>query len=411
MGQLVNIGVKKVHIAEVDDYLLDRRIRRLAKEFSLQVQYYPAPAFICTTAYLNEFFEKKRRYYLTEFYIEQRKRFDILIKNGEPSGGKWTFDTENRKKMPSTVHVPPLPSVRESLLVKESLEYVSKFFPSNYGTTENFNYPITHAQAVHWLDVFLAERFFQYGIYQDAIIKNNSFLFHSVLTPALNVGLLTPTMIIERTLDFASRESVPLNSVEGFIRQILGCREFIRALYHREGVRQRTFNFWSHNGEIPKSFWDGTTGIPPLDDAIKKLLTTSYSNHIERLMVIGNFMLLCRFDPNKVYEWFMTLYIDAYDWVMVPNVYGMSQFADGGMMSTKPYISGSNYILKMSDYKKGEWCEVWDSLYWNFIDKHRQFFLNNPRMSMMVRQSDKMETAKRTRLQATRERFISRLYG
>ena len=187
-----------------------------------------------------------------------------------------------------------------------------------------------------------------------------------------------------------------INSCEGFIRQIIGWREFIRGIYFCKGVEERTKNFWGFKRKISKSFYDGNTGIEPVDDTIKKINTTAYAHHIERLMIMGNFMLLCEFDPDEVYKWFMELFIDAYDWVMVPNVYGMSQFADGGLMSTKPYISGSNYILKMSNYKKGKWCTIWDSLFWNFIDKKREFFEKNPRMRILVRSFDKMDILKKT---------------
>ena len=165
-----------------------------------------------------------------------------------------------------------------------------------------------------------------------------------------------------------------MNSCEGLIRQIIGWREFIRGVYVCKGVEERTKNFWNFTRPIPNSFYDGTTGIQPLDDTINKINLTGYANHIERLMIIGNFMLLCEFHPDHVYRWFMELFIDSYDWVMVPNVYGMSQFADGGLMSTKPYISSSNYILKMSNYKKGDWCETWDALFWNFMNNQRDFF-------------------------------------
>ena len=190
----------------------------------------------------------------------------------------------------------------------------------------------------------------------------------------LNVGLITPQEIVSESLQFARKNNIPINSTEGFIRQIIGWREFIRGIYECKGSEQRTKNFWGFKRKIPKSFYDGSTGIEPIDITIKKVLKTGYCHHIERLMVLGNFMILCEFDPDEVYRWFMELFIDAYDWVMVPNVYGMSQFADGGLMATKPYISGSNYLMKMSDYKKGEWQTIWDALFWRFMHVHRDFF-------------------------------------
>ena len=182
---------------------------------------------------------------------------------------------------------------------------------------------------------------------------------------------------------------IPLNSVEGFLRQIIGWREFIRGVYTADGVKQRTKNYWGFKKNVPKTFYDASTNLTPVDNTISRCLKYGYSHHIERLMILGNIMILSRFDPNSVYKWFMEFFIDSYDWVMVPNIYGMSQFADGGLMSTKPYISGSNYILKMSNYKKGEWSGIWDALYWEFINSNREFFLKNHRMAMMVSMYDK----------------------
>jgi deoxyribodipyrimidine photolyase-related protein len=225
----------------------------------------------------------------------------------------------------------------------------------------------------------------------------------------LNNGLLLPKDVLEAVLQEYQQRDLPLNDIEGFVRQLLGWREFIRGLYLSVGRKQRTQNYWGYTRKIPQSFYDGSTGIVPVDVVIKKVLKNGYCHHIERLMVLSNFMLLCDFDPDEVYRWFMELFLDAYDWVMVPNVYGMGQFADGGMMSTKPYISGSNYLIKMGDFEKGEWTEVWDALYWRFIDRHRDFFLKNPRMGVMVKSFDKMDTEKRERLALAANTFLEGL--
>ena len=255
----------------------------------------------------------------------------------------------------------------------------------------------------------MATRFQSFGAYEDAIVTHENILHHSVLTPMLNVGLLTPQFVVDETIRFANENDIPLNSLEGFIRQIIGWREFIRAVYQLKGTEERTKNYWNFTRKIPVSFWNGTTGIDPIDSTIKKVLETGYCHHIERLMVLGNFMLLCEFDPNEVYRWFMELFIDAYDWVMVPNVYGMSQFADGGLMATKPYISGSNYLMKMSDYKKGAWQEVWDGLFWKFMHIHRDFFLQNPRLGMLVNTFDKMPATKQQMHLSNAKRFLESL--
>lgn len=229
------------------------------------------------------------------------------------------------------------------------------------------------------------------------------------MSPLINSGLLTPREVVDEGIKYAGDNQIPLNSLEGFIRQIIGWREFFRGVYEVAGTRERTMNFWKFKRKIPSSFWTGTTGIEPLDIVIRKVLKTGYCNHIERLMVIGNFMLLCEFDPDEVYRWFMELFVDAYDWVMVTNVYGMSQFADGGLIATKPYISGSNYLMKMSDFPKGDWQKTWDALFWRFMDVHRDFFLSNPRLGMLVRTFDKMETTKRFSHLETAEKYLVKL--
>jgi deoxyribodipyrimidine photolyase-related protein len=280
-------------------------------------------------------------------------------------------------------------------------------------TLFNQFYPTNHAEAELWLTQFLEQRLVHFGEYEDAFSKdpNQHFLFHSVLSPLLNVGLLSPKQIIDQTLEYANNHEIPLNSLEGFIRQILGWREFIRVIYKREGSFQRNSNFWNFSRQIPPSFYTGNTGIEPIDNVIQKALKTSYSHHIERLMIVGNFFLLCEFNPNAVYQWFMEMYIDAYDWVMVPNIYGMSQFADGGLMTTKPYFSGSNYIVKMSDYKKGDghWQVIWDALFWRFINRHRTFLQQNPRLGMLIITFDKMPTEKQDLHLSIAEDFLKKL--
>lgn len=409
LNKLSKSSVTSIHYTDTVDYLLERRLKRFAKPCEIKLIQHPSPNFICLEDFIHTFFNKKKRYFQTDFYIELRKQYNILIDKGNPEGGSWTYDVLNRKKLPSKITVPARKIVAENLFVDEAKKYVEKNFHNHYGSVENFNYAINFEQAEQTLDKFLSDYFSHYGDYQDAIDKEDSLLFHSVLTPALNIGLLQPEDILDKAIEAYTTKGIPLNSVEGFIRQILGWREFIRSVYIREGVKERTTNYFNHQRKIPTSFYTGTTGIEPVDTVIKRILKTGYANHIERLMILGNFMLLCGFHPDDIYQWFMELFIDAYDWVMVPNVYGMSQFADGGLMATKPYISGSNYILKMSHYKKGEWCTIWDGLYWKFIDTHKELFIKNPRMSMMVKLLEKMDQAKRKKLFQEADTFLQSL--
>jgi deoxyribodipyrimidine photolyase-related protein len=379
------------------DYLLMRRIKRACASNHIKLQVMESPSFLNTLSGTQNYFDTKKKYFQTDFYTAQRKQRNLLLTpDGKPVGGKWTFDAENRSKFPKKEIVPKLPASASNAYVEEAEAYVQKNFPNNYGAIyKDHLFAINFEDAQKWLDNFLAERFEKFGVYEDAIVQKESVLYHSVLSPMLNIGLLTPQQIINETLRVSAPKNIPLNSLEGFIRQIVGWREFIRLVYEREGTKQRTTNYWKFKRKIPTSFWTGDTGIAPIDNTIKKILKTGYAHHIERLMVLGNFMLLCEFDPDEVHKWFMEMFIDAYDWVMVPNVYGMTQFADGGLMTTKPYISGSNYLMKMSDYEKGSWQPIWDGLFWRFMHVHRRFFLQNPRIGMLVKTFDKMPEEKR----------------
>lgn len=390
-------AVTEVHVADLDDLYLERDIATQAAALDAEVITHASPGFVSTLDETVGVLQRKPGYLMASFYQEQRKRLGYLVQNGKPLGGKWSFDQENRKRLPADIVVPPLPRFRRSKHLDEAKSYVEKHFPDNPGSLSEFRYPITHSQAKRALEDFIAKRFARYGAYQDAIISEQTFLFHSVLSPAINTGLLTPDTVVEEAVNRADHYGVPLNSLEGFVRQVIGWREYVRGVYALAGTKQRTENFWNHSRKIPGSFWRGETGVEPIDCVIRRVLETGYCHHIERLMIVGNFMLLCEFDPDEVYRWFMELFIDSYDWVMVPNVYGMSQYSDGGLIVTKPYISSSNYVRKMSDFKTGGWCEIWDGLFWRFVAKHREFFESNPRMKVMVMQLDRMSVEKRDR--------------
>jgi len=384
-----------LYVDPVDNWL-HKRIKETCARFSIATNGFSSPNFLNKMEDVHSFFKNRKPYFQTDFYIWQRKQRNLLLDdNKKPLGGKWTFDAENRLKLPKNESVPKIQFPNENKWVKEAREYVEMHFVDNYGSIEHFKYPVTNKDAEAWLEEFLQQRFAKFGVYEDAMHTNESFLFHSVLTPMLNIGLLSPDDIIQKAIAFAAINEIPLNSLEGFVRQITGWREFIRIVYEAEGSKQRTNNYWKFKRKIPASFWNGTTGIEPIDIIIKRILTTGYAHHIERLMALGNFMLLCEFDPDEVYRWFMELFIDSYDWVMVPNVYGMTQFADGGLMTTKPYISSSNYLLKMGNWEKGNWQQTWDGLFWRFMSEHRNFFESNPRLGMLLTTWDKMDEAKR----------------
>ena len=392
-----------------DEWLL-KRIKKAAKKHNTTTQILPNPNFITDAKEAFEYFSQKKKYFQTDFYIHQRKKLGILLdKEQKTIGGQWTYDAKNREKLPKGITIPSIKYPDENKWTEEAATYVQKYFYHHYGSIDKQYYPVTHEDAERWLEAFLHTRFENFGRYEDAMDANEHFLFHSALTPMLNIGLLAPQNIIEKSLLIASQKNIPLNSLEGFIRQIIGWREFIHIVYLREGGKQRSTNYWKFTRKIPASFWEGTTGIVPVDKVIRKTLQTGYCHHIERLMILGNFMLLCEFDPDEVYRWFMEMFVDAYDWVMVPNVYGMTQFADGGLMTTKPYISGSNYLMKMGSWEKGNWTAVWDGLFWRFMHRQRHFFSQNPRLGMLLKTFDKMPKEKQEQHLTIAQSFLDQL--
>ena len=409
LGHLRRQGFVHFQTVDVVDDWLRRRIKSsLDGADFIEMD---SPGFLNTTSDIESYFPGRKRFLQADFYTRQRKMRGILLEeDGGPLGGKWSFDEDNRKRFPKSASPPPIASLTENGYAREAREYVHEKFRDNPGEmTGPLAYPTTFEEADRWLEDFLTQRFIDFGIYEDAIVGSEHLLNHSLLSPLLNSGLLEAKSTVDRIIEFGLKESIPLNSLEGLIRQIVGWREFIRGVYETSGRRERTANFWGFKRKIPEAFWTAKTGITPVDTTIAKILRTGYCHHIERLMILGNFMLLCEFDPDEVHRWFMEMFIDSYDWVMVPNVYGMSQFADGGLMSTKPYISGSNYLLKMGDFPKGEWQGIWDALFWSFLDKNRPFFSKNPRLSMLLRTFDRFPPEKRASLVESAETYLASL--
>ena len=399
-------GVEGLHVADPVDFSLEKKLAKGAKAAGLKLQVTETPAFVCSREEVRDFFHDASHYHQTSFYIHQRKERGLLLEEGKPLGGRWTYDVKNRRRLLKDVTVPRPPGITENDFHREARAYVAARFADHPGDLEASLYPATHEEAQAWLRDFLESRLNLFGDYEDAMSVREPVLFHSLLSPLINIGLLTPRQVLEETLAYAREHPVPLNSLEGFVRQVLGWREYVRAVYCLAGERQRDANFFGHTRPLPPGFYDGATGVPPLDTVIRRVLATGYAHHIERLMVLGNFLFLCEVDPREVYRWFMDLFIDSYDWVMVPNVFGMSQFADGGLMMTKPYFSSSNYLRKMSDFPKGDWCGLWDALYWRFVKKNRDYLAKNPRLVPMLRYLDRLTPEKRRTLMKTAEDFL-----
>src|SRR6476661_1748691 len=377
------------------------------------------PNFLTSRAQLDDWFADNPAR-MHDFYVWQRRRLDILVDNGAPIGGKWSFDTDNRRKLPRGYTPPVVGRFRGHPLLQEegtfnldalslpgggqgkepgceaagdvetAIAWVATEFPDAPGDPHLFAWPTTAGEPQRHLQEFVAERLAGFGPYEDAISAAQPFVNHGLLTPGLNIGLLNPGDILQAVLAGAD-EDTPLASLEGLVRQVIGWREYMRATYRLRGRRMRTANLLNHRNQLGPGWWDATTGLLPVDLVISRVLATGYAHHIERLMVLGNAMSLLRIHPDDVYEWFMEMFVDAYDWVMVPNVYAMSQFAAAADITTKPYVSGSNYLRKMSDLPPGEWMPDWDALYWAFIQDHRPVFERNPRSRMIVSLLDRME--------------------
>ena len=411
LNYLLEKGFNYFITYEAFDWSLEKRIKDFSMKNNIKLEIRKNDMFLTCQDISEEILNQKKIYGMQKFYKIQRKSLNILIeKDGSPKGGTWSFDKMNRKKLPNSIEVPTIPTIKTNRFLDKAKKEVSINYKDYYGSTENFNYPLSHKDAEEWLDNFLIERFNLFGDYEDAIHSNHRTLWHSVLSPLINSGLLTPRQIIDKSWEFYQSNNIGINSYEGFVRQIIGWREFILLMYKRNSLELRNGNFWDFEDKpIPLCFYTGQTGIRPLDDSIKNILETGYAHHIERLMIVGNLMLLCRFHPNQVYKWFMELFIDSYDWVMVPNVYGMSQFSDGGLFTTKPYISGSNYIRKMSNYKSEDWCSTWDSLFWTFIDDYKNKFKDQYRLSMILRNLEKMDPNKKMNHRLNANAFISKL--
>ena len=408
-GHVVVNGITELIVFEIEDKEFEARIEAFAEQQNLALTILPSPMFLLDREEFLAFNGKSKVLRMANFYKEVRKKLNLLMDDKQkPLGGKWSFDEDNRKKIPKGLPLPERYKPRESKYVESLKVTIASKFADHPGQMDDVWMPLTRTDALENIDYFLKVKFENFGIYEDAILQNDTFMFHSALSPSLNMGLITPNDIIDKVLEFTAEYDVPLNSVEGFLRQIIGWREFIRGVYQHHGETQLQSNFFNFSGSLKDSWYSGDTGIPPLDDAINFSDRYGYTHHINRLMVISNLMTLCEVHPKNVYRWFMEMYVDSSEWVMTPNVFGMGTFADGGIFATKPYICGSNYILKMSDYKKGDWCNTVDGLYWHFVSRHMGVLKNNPRLSFMRKTLENMDPQRKRLIFSCAEDFTSK---
>jgi deoxyribodipyrimidine photolyase-related protein len=390
-------NINSIKYFEIEDHFFECQFHSFIKKIKINYEVLNSPMFLSSRLEFKEFaLTQKKIIRMASFYQLMRRKLNILIdQNGKPTGGKWSFDEDNRKKIPQKL-IPPLIPKNSMYTNLDKLKIlINNYFPDHPGSMDNLWMPTNRKDALSWLDNFLQNKFIDFGNYEDAIRSENNFLFHSALSPVLNMGIITPMEVIDKALKYSNENEVPINSLEGFVRQIIGWREFIRGMYHFKGNEEIKVNFWNHHRKLTNHWYEGTTGIKPLDDTIKDCLKYGYTHHIPRLMIICNIMNLSRIHPDEIYKWFMEMFVDSSDWVMVPNVYGMGTFADGGLFATKPYSCGSNYIIKMSNYKKDDWADIVDGLYWMFMNDNISFFKGNPRLSILIKSLERMDDGRK----------------
>ena len=393
-----------------DEYRLDKILKDFCEKLTIKSTVVDSEHFFSNRNELGEFFEGKKTFLMESFYRNMRKKHDVLMENDKPLTGKWNYDEDNRKKLPKN-HKPITPLVFNNN-VSGIVAEIYKTDIKTIGTidAENFVWPINRKQSLELLDFFVTECLSLFGSYQDAMTPNEWSLYHSRISFSMNIKMISPQEVIERAIaEWQKRpEEIQYNQLEGFVRQIIGWREYMRGIYWLKMPEYATLNYFNNEEKLPDWFWTGKTKMLCLKDSIKQSLDYAYAHHIQRLMITGNFALLAGIHPDEVDAWYLGIYIDAIEWVEITNTRGMSQFADGGIVGSKPYVSSASYIDKMSHYcgscfykkeiKTGDKACPFNSLYWNFYDKNEDKLGKNPRIGMMYNVWRKMNPDAKTAL-------------
>ncbi|WP_375238902.1 cryptochrome/photolyase family protein [Aurantibacter sp.] len=386
-----------------DEYRLDKQLTSFCEETSIESKVYCTEHFYTKRRDLNDFFKGKKQFLMENFYRVIRKKHDILIIGNQPEGGKWNFDKSNRNKWNEKDKIPPIKNFENP--ISDILELLNKENIKTIGhiKDKSFSYPINRSQALEQLKYFCEYLLVHFGDYQDAMHTEQAFLFHSRLSFALNIKAISPKDIVTTVLNYWRKhgEYINISQVEGFIRQIIGWREYMRGMYWHLMPDYKNLNYLENNNKLPDFFWTGNTKMNCLSKAINNSLDNGYAHHIQRLMVTGNYALLTQINPDQIDAWYLGIYVDAIEWVQLPNTRGMSQFADGGKIATKPYVSSGSYINKMGNYcsncsynvkeKVTDNACPFNSLYWNFLDDKRDYLQDNFRMKMMYSLLNKMK--------------------
>ena len=404
-----------------DEYRLDQQLQNFCKQLSIETGVAESEHFLTTRYEVRDFFGGRKSYLMENFYRHMRTRLGILMKGKDPIGDKWNFDHENRKKYDNKV--PLKEPIRFNHNVTALKEMIDKMGVKYFGNVDaaNFEWPLSADESIRSLAFFCENLLPHFGTYEDAMLQEHASLFHSRISFAQNSKMISPTEIVTAVLAQwqNNQATISLAQVEGFIRQVIGWREFMRGVYWAQMPGYASLNFFNHKSKLPHWFWDGNTKMNCLNKCIGQSLDNAYAHHIQRLMVIGNFALLSGFHPDEVDQWYLGVYIDAIEWVEITNTRGMSQFADGGILASKPYVSSAAYINKMSDYckhcqydykkKVGERACPFNSLYWNFFDRNRDALQKNPRIGMMYKIMEKFPAEEMQRITAQAEDYLERV--
>ncbi len=411
---------RAVHVVEAGEWRVQQAIEEWPAKFACNVDILPDDRYLCSHRQFQDWAEGRKHLTMEHFYREMRKRTGLLMTdNGKPVGGDWNYDKDNREPPKGDLDPPPVPKFRPDAITREVIDLVEREFADHFGTLEPFEWPVTRDEAVEAADAFFAERIEKFGPYQDAMVHGEDDMFHSMLSTSINCGLLDPLELCERAERAYEDGRAPLNSVEGFIRQIIGWREYVRGFYwlHMPGLESD--NQLEATRALPEFFWSGETDMRCLADCVRSTRNNAHAHHIQRLMVLGNFCLLAGIDPRKVQDWYLAVYADAYQWVELPNVSGMILYADGGKLATKPYAASGNYINKMSDYCKGCRYKVsqktgddacpFNPLYWHFMNRHRDRLESNHRIGRIFATWDRMGDEKKRDYLDSAEKFLDSL--
>lgn len=397
---------EKVFVFDPINEVLTTRLLAARRERGeeMQLEFLQSPNFFLTDQEVRQYFTEKHAMPFADFYQWQRERFNILIdENYKPVGGAWSFDDQVHEKMPKDQPLPSFGVFGDNKFVQDAIAYVEEHFPNNPGSTD-FIWPTNHEEAGQWLHHFIKDRLGLFGLYQNALNGQAAWLYHSSISMSLNTGLLSPKQVVNAVLAHDQKEPVGLPSLEGFIRQILGWREFTRGEYVTRGTIMQKSNPFKQQRKLTKAWYSGNLGIPPFDDIAKKVNARGYLHHNERLMAAANLMTLCEIHPDEVYKWFSELFVDAYDWAVIPNTYGIGQFEETAV----PYISAASGVLQLSDYERGYWSDIWDGLYWRFIEKNSDLIKNNPRLRPMIQRLDRLDPDHRRVISYRAEDFLAK---